>query len=186
MNHAFARRKFVQLCSASAAYLAGRSGSPAAPQRAPAAVKNRRHFVAIQMKPHAWIDEGIDRVLDNLQQKGNVNTVWAYTYDWEMGPRNTPNSGIPLPDHGSYGDPRFSGGAFYDYDPKYFRGTSLSDFRSPDFGKFNVITEVAPKVKARGMDFFCWDYNNESRRMIQNLPGAARVTEIDMDGRRTI
>jgi hypothetical protein len=176
------------LCSAGAAWLAGRSvpRAEAAPQRNRAAVKNRKNFVAIQMKAHAWIDEGIDRALDNLQQKGNVNTVWAYTYDYEMGPRNTPTSGIPLPDHGAYGDPRFSGGAFYDYNPKYFRNTMLSEFRSPDFGKFNVIAEVAPKCKARGMDFFCWDYNNESRRMVRNLPNAAKVTEIDLYGRRMI
>jgi hypothetical protein len=69
------------MCSAGAAFLAGRQASPTAaaapaPQRRPA-VRNRQNFVAIQMKPHAWIDEGIDKVLDNLQ-KGNVNTVWAY------------------------------------------------------------------------------------------------------------
>jgi len=176
------------LCSACAGYLAARSGSEvqAAPQRARAAVKNRKNFVAIQMKPHAWIDEGIERVLDNLQQKGNVNTVWAYTYDYEMGPRNTPNSSIPLPDHGSYGDPRFDGGAFYDYDPRYFRNTSLKEFRSRDYGKFNLMADVAPKVKARGMHFFCWDYNNESRRMVRNIPNFSRVTEIDIYGRRTI
>jgi len=137
------------------------------------------------MKVHAWIDEGIEQCLDNLQ-KGGVNTIWAYTYDYEMGPRNTPNSGIPLPDHGKYGDPTFAGGASYDYDPKYFRNTFLNDFRSPDFGKFNVIAEVAPKAKARGMDFFCWDYNNVSRRMMRNLPGATKVTEVDIHGRRTI
>jgi hypothetical protein len=188
MNQAVARRTFFQLCSAGAAYLGSRMGAEvkASPQRARTAVKQRKNFVAIQMKPHAWIDEGIDQVLDNLQQKGNVNTVWAYTYDYEMGPRNTPNGAIPLPDHGKYGDPAFAGGAFYDYDPKYFRNTFLNDFRSPDYGKFNVIAEVAPKVKARGMDFFCWDYNNESRRMIQNLPNVSKVTEIDLYGRRTI
>jgi hypothetical protein len=156
MNQAVARRTFFQLCSAGAAYLGSRMGAEvkASPQRARTAVKQRKNFVAIQMKPHAWIDEGIDQALDNLQQKGNVNTVWAYTYDYEMGPRNTPNGAIPLPDHGKYGDPAFAGGAFYDYDPKYFRNTFLNDFRSPDYGKFNVIAEVAPKVKARGMDFF--------------------------------
>ena len=36
------------------------------------------------------------------------------------------------------------------------------------------------------MDFFSWDYNNESRRMIQNMPNAAKVTEIDLYGRRLI
>ncbi len=154
------------------------SGPPqtiaAAPQDGRRTVNNRKNFVAIQMKPHAWIDEGIEQCLDNLQ-KGAVNTVWAYTYDWEMGPRNTPNGTIPLPDHGKYGDPAFSGGAFFNYDPKYFRGTMLSQFRSPDYGNWDVIAEVAPKAKARGMDFFCWDYNNESRRMMQNMPNAAKT-----------
>src|ERR1035437_885271 len=188
MSQNFARRSFFQLCSAGAAFLAGRAVSPAAapPQPNRRAVRNRKNFVAIQVKVHAFLDEGIEPLLDILQKKANVNTVWAYTCGWEMGPRNTPNSTIPLPDPGKYGDPKFSGGAFYDYDPRYFRNTMLSDFRSPDFGKFNVIAEVAPKLKARGMDFFCWDYNNESRRMIQNLPNAAKVTEIDMDGRRMI
>ena len=185
MDKMFPRRAFMHLCSALAAYLAG-PPSAAKAQRGPVTVNHRKNFVAIQMKPHAWIDEGIDRVLDNLQNKGNVNTIWAYTYDFEMGPRNTPNGPIPLPDHGKYGDPSFSGGAFYDYDRKYFRNTMLSEFRSPDYGKFNVIAEVAPKAKARGMDFFCWDYNNESRRMIRNMPNAAKVTEIDLYGRRLI
>ena len=171
----------------SAGFLAGPAGpAEAAPQPARSAVKHRKNFVAIQMKAHAWIDEGIDQALDNLQQKGNVNTVWAYTYDYEMGPRNTPGGTIPLPDHGKYGDPTFTGGAFYNYDPKYFRNTSLNDFRSPDYGKFDVIAEVAPKAKARGMDFFCWDYNNESRRMIRNMPNAAKVTEVDIHGRRAV
>ena len=189
MADSLARRKFFQMCSACAAYLASRFETPAqaapSPQRGRLTVRNRKNFVAIQMKVHAWIDEGIDHVLDNLQ-KAAVNTVWAYTYDYEMGARNTPTSGIPLPDHGKYGDPAFHGGAFYNYDPKYFVGTSLRDFRSPDFGKFDVIAEVAPKVKARGMDFFCWDYNNENRRMIRNLPNAANVTEVDIHGRRMI
>jgi hypothetical protein len=85
-----------------------------------------------------------------------------------------------------YGDPTFHGGAFYNYDPKYFRGTILSQFRSPDYGNWDVIAEVAPKAKARGMDFFCWDYNNESRRMMQNMPNAAKTAEIDIVGRRMI
>ncbi|HUA62383.1 MAG TPA: hypothetical protein VML19_26745 [Verrucomicrobiae bacterium] len=172
------------MSSALAAWLAA-SAAPARAQGNRTAARNRKNFVAIQMKPHAWLDEGIEACLDNLQMAG-VNTVWAYTYDWEMGARNTPGGSIPLPDHGKYGDPKFSGGAFYNYERKYFGGTILNDFRSPDYGNWDVIAEVAPKAKARGMDFFCWDYNNESRRMIQNMPNAAKVTEIDINGRRMI
>lgn len=45
-------------------------------------VKHRNNFVAIQVKPYAWVDEGIDALLDTVQQKGAVNTIWAYTYDF--------------------------------------------------------------------------------------------------------
>ena len=109
MNRTLPRRTFVELCSALAAWMsAPAQHAIAAPQEPRRAVKNRKNFVAIQMKPHAWLDEGIEQCLDNLQ-KGAVNTIWAYPYDWEMGPRNTPNGTIPLPDHGKYGDPTFHG-----------------------------------------------------------------------------
>ena len=36
------------------------------------------------------------------------------------------------------------------------------------------------------MDFFCWDYNNESRRMMQNMPNAPKTAEVDIYGRRMI
>src|SRR5690349_13727231 len=106
MHPTLPRRTFVGLCSALGAWLSGPTRpAAAAPQASRNAVKNRKNFVAIQMKPHAWLDEGIEQCLDNLQ-KGGVNTIWAYTYDWEMGARNTPNGTIPLPDHGKYGDPK--------------------------------------------------------------------------------
>ena len=179
------RRAFVRLCSACAAFLAGKSAfSKRVPPRVDRTlVKQRPNFVAIQVKPYAWVDEGIDQLLDNLQQKGNVNTVWAYTYDFSEA-RMRPNGPIPLPDHGKEGAPTFAGGAFYDYDPRYFRNTILNEFRSPDYGKFDVIRDVAPKVKARGMDFFCWDYNN-AVPLMNRLPNFPKVAEIDIYGRRT-
>jgi hypothetical protein len=185
MSPGLARRAFVRLCSACGAFLAGASPQVrAAPPADGTATRHRNNYVAIQVKPYAWIDEGVDKLLDNLQQKGNVNTVWAYTYDYSEA-RMTKTSAIPRPDHGVDGSPNFIGGAFYDYDPKYFRNTILKEFRSPDYGKFNVITDVAPKVKARGMDFFCWDYNNAVPLMNRNIPNFTKVTEIDVYGRRT-
>jgi hypothetical protein len=180
------RRAFFRLCSACAAFLSQGNAQQrsAARRNDPATVKHRKNFVAIQVKPYAWIDEGIDQVLDNIQQKGAVNTVWAYTYDFSES-RMTRDGPIPLPDHGVPGSPEFAGGAFYDYDRKYFAGTTLKEFRSPDYGKFNVIAEVAPKAKARGMDLFAWDYNNAVPLMNRTIPNFSKVTEIDVYGRRT-
>jgi hypothetical protein len=184
------RRVFLRLCSAFAAFLtqsttrlAHSSPQSSAPQT-PRSVKHRKNFVAIQVKPIAWVDEGIDAALDNMQQKGAVNTVWAYTCDYGEA-HMTRDGNPPLPDHGVPGSPEFVGGAFYDYDPKYFRDTILKDFRSPDYGKFDVIAEVAPKVKARGMDFFAFDYNNAMPIMSRSIPNFSKVAEIDIDGRCT-
>src|ERR1700689_1193020 len=113
MTSFFDRRDFLRLCSASAAFLT----QMAYPQTKPAAaaptnrtgVKNRKDFVALQVKPFSWVDEGVDQVLDNLQQKGNVNTIFAYTFDYEE-TRLRKDGAIPLPDHGVSG-PALVGGA---------------------------------------------------------------------------
>jgi hypothetical protein len=190
------RRRFVQLIGVLSA---GWSGVRAEAQQAaskpqPANVSanmfvnqtvNRKNLVATQVKAYAWLDEGIDKLLDNLQEKGNVNTVLAFTYLSD--PTDIVTGNISLPDHGTFGvgKPPSTGGANYDYDQKYFRGTTLKDFRSPDDNFFNVISSVAPKMKARGMSFFAWDYNNTSARMMRFIPGFTEVAEIDVYGRRT-
>lgn len=196
MSGEFNRRKFVQLLGALSAEF-GLTGEPliagaqepahrAAARDNRSATINRKNVVAIQVKPFAWTDEGIDKLLDTLQEKGNVNTVFAYTYDYDPN-RTTERGPIPLPDHGKYGPAgKFrTGGAFYDYDQKYFRDTTLKDFRSPDEPGFNVITAVSPKMKARKMDFFAWDYNNAFPVMMQSIPGFTEVAEVDVYGRRT-
>jgi hypothetical protein len=178
------RRRFVELVSGLAA--AGKlrlraQAKPPAAALSPVKTVNRKNVVATQVKAYAWQDEGIDNLLDNLQKKGNVNTVFAFTFLSEP----TDISGaIPLPDHGTYSkaNPEI-GGAFYDYDLKYFAGTPLKQFHAP--GKFNVISEVGPKMKARGMDFFAWDYNNSNANMMRLIPGFTEVAEVDVYGRRT-
>ena len=185
MKFELTRRRFVELLTALWAGTAAGAKSQRNPhvRSAPpsSVTRNRKNLVATQVKAYAWQDEGIDKLLDNLQQKGNVNTVFAFTFLSEP----TDVSGrIPLPDHGTYSkaDPEI-GGAFFDYDLKYFADTTLKEFHSKS--SFNVISEVAPKMKARGMDFFAWDYNNTNANMMRLIPGLTDVAEIDVYGRRT-
>src|ERR1700749_68313 len=95
------RRTFLGLCSACAAFLT-QAAHPQTDATVPAnknGVKSRKNFIALQVKPFSWVDEGVDQVLDNLQQKGNVNTIFAYTFDYEES-RLRKDGAIPLPDHG--------------------------------------------------------------------------------------
>ena len=188
MNSILDRRGFLRLCSACGAFFARpaspQTARPAPRARRPAAT-SRKNYVGIQVRAFAWVDEGIDQVLDNIQNKGNVNTVWAYTFGYG---EERLRKGGTLPDHGIAGVAGSSpaiAGAFYDYDPKYFQNTILKDFRATGYGKFNVIEEVAPKVKSRGMDFVAWDLNNAGANLPRLIPNYAEVTEVDIDGRRT-
>lgn len=185
MGFSLDRRAFIRLSTAFAAFLArpSRSQATPAPRVSRVPLKNRKNYVGIQVRGFSWVDEGVDQVLDNLQQKGNVNTVWAYTFSYGE-TRLQKNGPIPLPDHGKPGD-TVAGGAFYDYDPKYFRNTILKDFRCPIYGKFNVIEEVAPKAKSRGMNFVAWDLNNPGATLNDTIPNYAEVSEVDVYGRRT-
>lgn len=172
-----------------AAFLAATAG---AAQARPAKTKSasdyrgitvqRKNLVGVQVKPWVWTGEGVDKALDTLQQVANVNTVFCYTFDGDPGRISQP--GANLPDHGMLGPAGRTGGAFFDYDPKYFRGTALNNFRSHDDAGLDVIRDVAPKVKARGMDFFGWDYNNAFPSMMK-WPGYAQVAEIDVYGKPT-
>jgi hypothetical protein len=185
MSSILDRRTFLQVSSAYAALLTQGYQQVKPAQRAGrGAVKNRENFVGIQVRGFAWVDEGVDQVLDNLQEKGGVNTVFAYTFAYGE-QRSRKDSAIPLPDHGIAGNSDVAVGAFYDYDPKYFQNTILKDFRSPAYGKFDVIKEVAPKAKARGMDFFAWDLNNPGTELVRQIPNYSEVTEVDLYGRRT-
>jgi hypothetical protein len=184
MSLELTRRRAIQLLTAMSAASGLRtwaqSKTPAPPGSAKKTI-NRKNLVAAQVKAYAWQDEGIDRLLDNLQQKGNVNTAFAFTF---LSEPTDVSGAIPLPDHGTYSKAHPEiGGAFYDYDLKYFANTTLKEFHAPD--KFNVISEVGPKMKARGMDFFAWDYNNSHANMMRLIPGFTEVAEIDVYGRRT-
>jgi hypothetical protein len=184
MNPELNRRRFVQMMaalSAGAGMHAKGQAKATAPRPNPNATVNRKNVVGTQVKAYAWQDEGIDKLLDNLQEKGNINTVFAFTFLAGSG-RIEKGGPFILPDHGKYG-PVDAGGAYYDADPKYFLNTTLKGGHSVD--PFNVISEVGPKMKARGMDFIAWDYNNTNPYMAQLFPGFTDVCEIDVYGKRT-
>ena len=76
------RRRFVQLLTAlsAGAGLSSKAQTKAVRPSPSFATKNRKNLVATQVKAYAWLDEGIDKLLDNLQQKGNINTAFAFTF----------------------------------------------------------------------------------------------------------
>ena len=182
------RRTFLHLSAVASAVISRVRAqrwvpSPASP------VKGRPQkdpCIAMQVGAVSFYDEGVEKVLDIFQEKAGVNTLWLNTYTYGRGTGGRQVPGQPLPDHGvqEY-DPDYHGGAFYDYDPRYFTGTILDDFRAPDYKRGNVLEDVLPSAKSRGMDVYVWDYNNAYDTMPSRMPNYSKVLEIDVYGRRT-
>ncbi len=154
-----------------------------APPRAP--VKARKPYIAIQVGAVSFVDEGIDAVLDTLREKAHVNTVWLNTYTWDHGTGGRQLAGYPFPDHGGQEPDEVRGGAVFDYDQKYFRHTVLNQFRTTEYQGRNILAEVLPKAKERGMDVVAWDFFYPNQDNPQKLKNMDRVAEVDVHGKPT-
>ncbi len=186
-----ARRSFLTRCSAIAAWLLARSGSGGRARSSPlqidrSKVRHKKPYIAIQIGAVSFVDEGYDKVMDIVQERAHVNTIWLNTYTYGRGTGGRQVPGHPLPDHGvqEY-DLEYHGGAFYDYSPEFFRNTILKDFRAPDYNRANVLAEVLAQAAPRNIDVVAWDYNNAYPAIPARMKNYTQVVEIDVYGRRT-
>ena len=161
------RRGFLQTASASAAV---------ALAQPPAA----RKMIGMQVGAVSFVDEGTGKVLDELQQRAHVNTLFlaVFTYGRGIAGRQVP--GQPLPDHGKQQyDLDFHGGNYATPHPQYYRNTVLRDTRAPDHGNLDILESVLPEAKKRGLRTICW-LEDVWRADVPNLD---KVREKDLHGR---
>ncbi|HWF48833.1 MAG TPA: hypothetical protein VG168_17630 [Bryobacteraceae bacterium] len=163
------RREFLLGSAASVA--TGLSGA-AAPEK---------KMIGIQVGAVSFVDEGVEQVLDVLQAKAQVNTLFiaAFTYGRGIAGRQIP--GQPLPNHGKqqYDTGTFHGGSYATIHPKYFANTPLKDVRAPDLGNFDVFESVLPASRKRGMQNIAW-FEDVFRA---DIPGVQGLQEKDLHGR---
>jgi hypothetical protein len=141
-------------------------------------------FIAIQAGAVSFVDEGVDKVLDIVQQSAGVNAMMLATFSYGNGIAGRAVPGQPLPDHGAqHYDADRKGGDFAEVHSQYYRDTVFRDFRAPDVGNFDVLAEVVPKAKARGMKTFCWYEDQINPDLVAGFEQNA--AEIDVYGRPT-
>src|ERR1700745_3491438 len=98
------RREFLKLA-------AGAGGALTVPTPGRPAVSSK--MIGIQAGDVSFVDEGVEKVVDLLQERSCVNTLFlaVFTYGRGIAVRQIP--GQPLPDHGKQEyDPNFHGGDF--------------------------------------------------------------------------
>ena len=137
----------------------------------------------IQIGAVSFVDEGVEKVLDIMQKRGAINTLFVttFTHGRGLGGRQIP--GEKFPDHGSQesDEKTYHGGNFAIPHREYYKNTILKETRAPELGNFDVLASVIPAAKKRGMKVFA----SVEDQWRQDVPGVKECAEVDLLGRRT-
>ena len=173
-NHT--RRDFIK----STAIVTAAALLPSSVNATPEAAKPQE-IVGIQAGAVSFLDEGTEQVLDILQERGAVNTLFLATFSYGRGTQGRQVQREPLPDHGKQEyDLTFHGGNFATPHAKYYTHTSLKQTKAPDYGDYDLLAEVVPRAHRRGMKVYAF-YEDRFR---EGIPGMADLREVDWQGQR--
>ncbi|HKV23622.1 MAG TPA: hypothetical protein VJN93_03435 [Candidatus Acidoferrum sp.] len=138
-----------------------------------------KKFVAIQIGARSFVDEGVEHVLDTLQENAGVNVLMpaVFTYGRGLAGRQIP--GQPLPDHGVLEYDEIHGGSYTALHSEFRAKSPLQDVRAPDLGKFDVLADVIPSAKKRGLQTYCLFEEAYNPRL---MPGFEKIAEVDLNG----
>jgi hypothetical protein len=142
-------------------------------------------LVAMQIGAVSFVDEGVDQTLDILAGRGAVNALFLATPTWTRGTGGRQIPGHPLPDHGvgEY-DLGWVGGNYAIPHPEYYGNTVLGAVgKAPENPDFDLLGEVIPKARERGMKSFAWMEESGGARQLRTYPNFAKVLEVDVWGR---
>ena len=139
--------------------------------------RNQKPFVAVQVGARSFVDEGVDGVLDVFQQNGGVNVIMPAVFTYGRG---LAGRGQPLPDHGGQQRDEVRGGSYSKLYPEFTRKSVIQDVRAPELGEFDILSDVIPKAKARGIKTYCLFEEAYNPRL---MPGFEKIAELDLNGR---
>ncbi len=163
---------------------AGMTGVAAAGLATNAQAAPPSKMIGIQVGAVSFVDEGTDKVLDIFQERATINTLFLATFTYGRGIAGRQVPGQPLPDHGKQEyDLDFHGGNYGTVHAQYYKDTGVrpEDTRSPDHGNLDIIAEVLPKAKKRGIRTILW--TEDVWR--SDLAGIDKLREVDLYGRKT-
>ncbi|MFM7174992.1 MAG: NAD(P)-dependent oxidoreductase [Caldilinea sp.] len=153
----------------------------------------RKKFVGIQISPISFIDEGVETVLETLQERAGVNVLMIGTVSW-LGLKAGRSISYSLdgwPDHGVPEPLTMQGGAYFNPHPAFYTNTFIKDFRAGDaiLQGVDILEQVIPEAHRRGMRvmpelmeplFKYAGHGSTNTVSIANLP---QCLEVDLFGR---
>ncbi len=136
---------------------------------------------ALQVGANSFVEEGVENVLEILQKRGSVNTVFLNTFTYGTGLASRQVPGQSYPDHGPQEpDKNFHGGNYAIPHPQYYKNTVLKDTTAKEYGNRDIVAEVVAASHKRGMKVFA-TIEDQWRN---DVPGIDECREIDLMGRK--
>ena len=113
------------------------------------------NFIGMQLGPISFVDEGVDAVLDTLQQRVGVNVLLLSTVSWlglKIG-RSISWEIDGWSDHGVPEPALVQGGSYLRSRPEIYANTLIDRFRAPDeaMRDKDILEMVIPGARARGL-----------------------------------
>jgi hypothetical protein len=150
-------------------------------------------FVGIQISPISFIDEGVEQVLDTLQERVGVNVLMIGTVSWlglKVG-RSISHELDGFADHGVAEPIDLKGGAYFNPNPEYYQNTFIKDYRAtdPETAGIDILELVIPAARKRGMLVFAelmepfFKYAGHGSANTVRIPNLPQCLEVDFLGR---
>src|SRR5689334_9358752 len=98
----------------------------------------------IQVGAVSFVDEGVDKVLDILQQRGAINTLFltTFTHGRGLGGRQIPKQPFPNHDSQQSNKKTFHGNNYAIPHPQFYKNTVLKETRATEHGNFDILASV--------------------------------------------
>lgn len=143
-------------------------------------------FVGVQLGSHSVFDEGVDHVLDTLQQNARVNTLLLYSHAYQRFAQRRPTEG--LADHGRGVRDKTHQAVGHVWVPvhdEHYGGTFLRHAREADEDvRRDVLEYVAEPAAARGMQVYARILEGHERFLATYIDNWPKILTVDMYGRR--
>lgn len=177
------RRAFIKNSATLTALAATGSLTGISPLRAiTASQPGENMMLGVQVGAVSFVDEGVEKVLDILEKRGAINTLFLTTFTYGRGLSGRQIPGQPFPDHGSQesDEKTFHGGNYATPHPEFYKNTVLKETRAPEHANFDILASVIPAAKKRGIKVFA----SVEDQWRPDVPGVKECTEVDLSGRR--
>jgi hypothetical protein len=140
-------------------------------------------MLGIQIGAVSFVDEGVEKVLDILEKRGAINTLFLTTFTYGRGLSGRQIPGHPFPDHGlqESDEKTFRGGNYATPHPEFYKNTVVKAARATEHGNFDILSAVLPAARKRGMKVFA----SVEDQWAPDVPGVKECAEVDLLGRRT-